>query len=137
MDSGGTLNAHLSDNSAADYIDTTPLDSGVYSRNYTLTYRASAPGQTLRVTWTMTSGPSFGNITLSGAALSTSTGSCDGDSGDAAKYCGEHGVWDGTAGDRAGLRQRSFVGGDGDVHGARQRSECELQRTDDGDGRYG
>jgi hypothetical protein len=73
--SGGTLNAHLSDNSAADYVDTTPLDSGVYSRNYALTYRASAPGQTLRVTWTMTSGPSFGNITLSGAALSTSTGS--------------------------------------------------------------
>jgi hypothetical protein len=68
--SGGTLTVQLSDGSAADYIDTTPLDSEVYSRNYTLTYRASAPGQTLRVTWTMTSGPSWGNITLSGAALS-------------------------------------------------------------------
>ena len=72
--SGGRLVAHLSDGSAVDYTDTTPLDSGQFDRNYTLSYRASGPGQTLQVTWTMVAG-SFGNVTLNGAALSVSTGS--------------------------------------------------------------
>src|SRR6185503_10639897 len=50
--SGGRLTAHLSDGSAADYSDTSATTSGVdnYDRNYTLTYRAGAAGQTLTVT---------------------------------------------------------------------------------------
>ncbi len=65
---GGTFTAHLSDASAPDYVDTTALASGSYDRNYTLTYSAGAPGQTLTVTWAMTSGN--GNVSLSGATLS-------------------------------------------------------------------
>jgi hypothetical protein len=38
--SGGTLTAHLSDGSAADYVDPTTARSGQYDRNYTLTYKA-------------------------------------------------------------------------------------------------
>ena len=68
----GTLTAHLSDGSAADYGNTTGTILNVqYDRNYTLTYRASGPGQTLRVTWTMVStGGSDGNVNISAAALS-------------------------------------------------------------------
>jgi hypothetical protein len=65
---GGTLTAHLSDRSAADFVDTTANAAGGYDRNYTLTYSAGTPGQTLKVTWAMSSGS--GNVTLSGAALS-------------------------------------------------------------------
>ena len=67
------MTAHLSDGSAVDYVDTTPAVQSQYDRNYTFTYQASGASQTLRVTWTMTSGDSFGNVTLNGAALS---GSC-------------------------------------------------------------
>jgi hypothetical protein len=66
FNSGGTLRAHLSDSSAADYVDVTATATGAFDRNYTLTYQASA-GQTLTVTWTNTSGA--GNVTLNGAAL--------------------------------------------------------------------
>ena len=66
--SGGTLTAHLSDGSAADYVDTTAAAGGQYDRNYVLTYNAATAGQTLRVSWVMTSGS--GNVTLAGAALS-------------------------------------------------------------------
>ena len=66
--SGGTLTAHLSDGSAPDYSDTTAMVNGQYDRNYTLSYRATAPGQTLTVAWKMTSG-STGNVTLDGVAL--------------------------------------------------------------------
>ena len=124
--SGGTLTAHLSDGSAADYSDTTPLDSGTYSRNYTLTYRAAAPGQTLRVTWTMTSGPSIGNVTLSGAALSVATGSVTATAGtpqSAAVNTAFGTALQATVRDSG---NNSGVGGDGDVHGAGQRSECDA-----------
>jgi hypothetical protein len=68
--SGGTLTAHLSDGSAADFTDVTTPTNGQYDRNYTLTYRGSAPGQTLTINWAMTSaGVSNGNVTLSAAAL--------------------------------------------------------------------
>jgi hypothetical protein len=66
FNSGGTLRAHLSDGSAADYVDVTTTATGAFDRNYTLTYQSSA-GQTLTVTWTNTSGA--GNVTLNGAAL--------------------------------------------------------------------
>ena len=80
--SGGTLTAHLSDGSAPDYVNTTATASGQYDRNYTLTYRAGAAGQSLTVTWKMASGT--GNVTVNGAALraaATCTApetSCDG-----------------------------------------------------------
>ena len=45
--SGGRLVAHLSDGSAVDYTDTTPLDSGQFDRNYTLSYRAEWSGTNL------------------------------------------------------------------------------------------
>jgi hypothetical protein len=66
--SGGTFTASLSDGSAANFTDTTTVNSGQYDRNYTLTYSAGSASQTLTITWTMTSGN--GNVTLNGAALS-------------------------------------------------------------------
>jgi hypothetical protein len=42
--SGGTLTAHLSDASAADYVDTTAAVTGQYDRNYTLSYSAASAG---------------------------------------------------------------------------------------------
>ena len=66
--SGGTLTAHLSDSSAADYTDVTTSANGQYDRNYTFTYNAVTSSQTLTVKWVMTSGA--GNVTLNGAALS-------------------------------------------------------------------
>jgi hypothetical protein len=66
--SGGTLTAHLSDGSP-NFVDTTTLASGQFDRNYTLTYSAASAGQTLTISWVMTSGS--GNVTLNGAALST------------------------------------------------------------------
>src|SRR5208337_373040 len=71
--SGGTLTAHLSDGSAADFSDVTTAASGQYDRNYTLTYTAESAGQTLTVTWKMTSGT--GNVTLNAAGLSANAGS--------------------------------------------------------------
>jgi hypothetical protein len=65
--SGGTLTAHLSDGSAADFTDTTATASGQYDRNYTLTYSGASAGQTLTVTWKMSSGS--GNVTLNAAAI--------------------------------------------------------------------
>ena len=66
--SGATLTAHSSDGSGADFIDIVPNTAGQYDRNYTLTYAAANSGQTLTVSWTMTSGT--GNVTIGGAALS-------------------------------------------------------------------
>jgi hypothetical protein len=65
--SGGTLTALLSDGSAASFTDTTAAASGQYDRNYTLIYSAASAGQTLTVTWKMSSGS--GNVTLSAAGL--------------------------------------------------------------------
>ncbi len=64
---GGTLTAHLSDNSAPNFVDVTSTVNAPYDRNYTLTYQAASAGQTLTVTWINTSGT--GNVTLNGAAL--------------------------------------------------------------------
>jgi hypothetical protein len=64
---GGTLTAHLSDGSAADFTETTTAVSGQYDRNYTLNYQAASALQTLKVTWKMAAGN--GNVTLNGAAL--------------------------------------------------------------------
>jgi fibronectin type 3 domain-containing protein len=69
--SSGTLTAHLSDGSAANFVDSTALASGQYDRNYTLTYSAASAGQTLTISWVMSSGT--GNVTLNGAALQAST----------------------------------------------------------------
>jgi hypothetical protein len=74
--SGGTLRVHLSDRSSADYVDTTAPVTGQYNRNYTLTYQASGPKQTLEVTWTMATGE--GNVTLSGAALAAALNNSSG-----------------------------------------------------------
>jgi hypothetical protein len=65
--SGGTLTVHLSDGSAPDFVDVTPVANGLYDRNYTLTYKAAHPAQTLKVTWKMSAGT--GNVSLQGAAL--------------------------------------------------------------------
>ncbi len=65
--SSGTFTAHLSDGSAPDFVDTTTFNGGQYDRNYTLTYSARVPGQTLTITWVMATGA--GNVTLNAAAL--------------------------------------------------------------------
>ena len=83
------------------------------SGSYTVT--AAAPGI-----------PTPANFSLTNTA--GAAGECDGDGGDTAKRGDQHGVCDGAAGDGAGCGQQSGVGGDGDVHGAGQRSERELQR---------
>jgi hypothetical protein len=70
--SGGTLKAHLSDGSAPDFVDITAAVSGQYDRNYTIPYRAGSSGQSLTVSWTMSSGLSYGNVTLVAAALAGS-----------------------------------------------------------------
>ena len=64
--SGGRLVAHLSDNSAADYVNSYSA-AGHYGLVYTLTYRAASDGQQLLVTWAQTSGT--GTIQLQAAAL--------------------------------------------------------------------
>ena len=70
--SNGKLTAHLSDGSAADYVDSTFSGSGQYDATYTITYHAASAGQTLAVSWTHLAfnGQTNGNVTLSGAALS-------------------------------------------------------------------
>jgi hypothetical protein len=66
---GGRLVAHLSDNSAADYVDTALSNPAASSAGlYTLTYRAASPGQTLTVTFTQNAASS-GNVTIQAAAL--------------------------------------------------------------------
>jgi len=67
--SGGTLRATLSDGSAPEYVDVTPVAADQYVRTYTLTYNATAPTATLAVRWTMSSGT--GNVTLNAVALGT------------------------------------------------------------------
>lgn len=67
--SGATLEAHLSDGSAPDYVDVVPLVGTPYVRNYTITYRAAADDQTLTLKWTRTAGT--GHIDLNGVALAS------------------------------------------------------------------
>jgi hypothetical protein len=65
--SAGKFTAHLSDGSAADFVDITVSSAGQYDHNYTLTYSAANANQNLTVNWVMTAGS--GNVTLNGAAL--------------------------------------------------------------------
>jgi hypothetical protein len=53
----GKLLAHLSDNSAVDYVDTGVSSGGPYREAiYTLNYQAASAGQNLNVAWTLQSG---------------------------------------------------------------------------------
>jgi Abnormal spindle-like microcephaly-assoc'd, ASPM-SPD-2-Hydin/Protein of unknown function (DUF1573) len=65
--SAGTLLAHLSDGSQPDWVDVTPIAADQYDRNYRISYRSASLGQTLTVSWIMSSGG--GNVTLNGAAI--------------------------------------------------------------------
>jgi hypothetical protein len=66
--SGGKFMAHLSDGSAADFVNTSfSSTTGQYDAVYTLTYHAATSGQQLVVQWTQASGT--GNVTLQAAAL--------------------------------------------------------------------
>jgi YD repeat-containing protein len=83
--SAGKLTAHLSDGSAADFVDSSySSSSGIYQANYTLTYHAASVGQSLTVSWVMTadySGDSGGNVVIDGAALAGSSSGGGGGSG--------------------------------------------------------
>jgi fibronectin type 3 domain-containing protein len=65
--STGQLTAQLSDGSAVDYVDASRSGTGQYDAVYTLTYKAGAAGQSLKVQWVQAS--STGNVTLQAAAL--------------------------------------------------------------------
>ncbi len=67
--SAATFTAHLSDGSAADFIDTTSVAAGQYARAYTITYSAAGTA-TLTVSWTQAS--AIGNVTLNAAAVTGS-----------------------------------------------------------------
>jgi hypothetical protein len=68
--SAGTLTAHLSDDSAADYTDSSFSNlTASYYAVYTITYKAGATNQNLTVNWRMVSGPAGGNVTLQAATL--------------------------------------------------------------------
>ena len=68
-ESQGQMVAHLSDGSAADYVDTTLNNaSGTTPGLYTFTYQAVSSGQTLTVTFTQFNNTS-GNVTLQAATL--------------------------------------------------------------------
>lgn len=72
VNSGGTLTAHLSDGSAPDFVDVASTTSGQYDRNYEITYTAATSGQTLTVSWSMSSGT--GSVRLSAADLNAWSG---------------------------------------------------------------
>jgi hypothetical protein len=69
-DSGGTLTAHLSDTSAADYT-TSFSGSGIYSDIVAITYKAGSASQHLLITYTKTAGVgvSGGSVDLDAAWL--------------------------------------------------------------------
>lgn len=77
---GGKLTAHLSDNSAPDYVSQTfngnaafawAAVPGGFTGVYTLRYRAAGPSQKLTVTWTLNSEPNsfLGQVRLQAATL--------------------------------------------------------------------
>jgi hypothetical protein len=70
----GTLTAHLSDGSAADYTTTLSGSQSRIGGVVTLRYQAKAAGQTLTVTWKQTSGGGSGNVSLQAAALTVAGG---------------------------------------------------------------
>jgi hypothetical protein len=67
FNSGATFRAHLSDNSAPDFIDVQNIWQGQSDQNYTVTYYAGSAAQKLTVSWVRDGGT--GNVTLAGAAL--------------------------------------------------------------------
>jgi hypothetical protein len=68
FDTRGELTATLSDNSAAQYVDSSLVtDWAQGNAVYTLTYRAASAGRTLTVRWINKDGT--GNVTLQGATL--------------------------------------------------------------------
>jgi hypothetical protein len=68
--SAGTLTAHLSDNSAMDYTDSSFSNNAVsYYTVYTITYKAGAAGQNMTATWQAASTQSGGNVTLQAVTL--------------------------------------------------------------------
>ena len=74
----GQFVAHLSDGSAADYVDTSLTNSaGVTTLGmYTLTYAAASSGQTLTVTYTQQTATG-GNVAIQAASLSNGTAAPD------------------------------------------------------------
>jgi len=67
-ESGGTLTASLSDNSAATYSNSSLSNNSTnYYGSYTITYKAANPNQTLTVKWLEASGS--GNVTVQAATL--------------------------------------------------------------------
>jgi hypothetical protein len=69
---GAAFNATLSDGSAPAYsMSTLHNFSGGTVEEYTLTYHAASPGQTLHLTFTMTANYSFGNLSLEATTISS------------------------------------------------------------------
>jgi hypothetical protein len=67
VNSTGKLTAHLSDATAADFVDASLSGSARYDGLYTLTYRAGSAGQQLQISWTQAAGS--GNVSLQAVAL--------------------------------------------------------------------
>ncbi len=70
--SGGTLKAQLTGSSTPDYVDVeTTVNNASYGRTYSITYTANTAGQSLRITWTMSSiqAGQSGSVRIQGAAL--------------------------------------------------------------------
>jgi hypothetical protein len=66
----GRLTARLSDQSAADYVDSTLVDAnGTANGRYTIVYRAAVPGQLLTVTFRQATTATTGNVRMQGATL--------------------------------------------------------------------
>ena len=79
---GGTMTAHLSDSSAADYVDTSVSSTGTgnidgqhFYAVYTFVYKANSANQTLNISWVDTTdttpagNQSFTNVSLEAATL--------------------------------------------------------------------
>jgi hypothetical protein len=63
----GTLTAHLSDSSAADFTSNFVSSSGFSTGVFTINFRAASAGQTLKITYRMTSGAA--NVAIRAATL--------------------------------------------------------------------
>jgi Right handed beta helix region len=68
--SGGTLTAHLSDGSAADFV-ATPSGNAIYTYLYTINFKAASAGQTLTISYVKSANinGSGGSVDLIAAAL--------------------------------------------------------------------
>ncbi|MCU1243885.1 MAG: hypothetical protein JWO71_4611, partial [Candidatus Acidoferrum typicum] len=70
--------AHMSDNSAPDYVDQSLQNSSVLSAAYTFVYSAASAGQTLTISWTAQQVVAYNSsVSLMSATLSTITPSGD------------------------------------------------------------